>query len=664
MASLPRMQDISANQLNQEQYQAVHYRGGPLLVLAGAGSGKTRVITERIGALVERHVPEEAITAVTFTNKAAREMRERLEKRLGKDKARRLRICTFHALGLMIIREHAKQVGRKANLSVFAVSEQKSAMRSVLADLKLPTDSDQVDRVLQKVSMLKNGMREARDNAITVIADKYDKLLENMNAVDFDDCIVLPLRILREDKEARALWQSRCRHFLVDEYQDSSRMQYELVRLLAPEHANLTVVGDDDQSIYGWRGAEVRNLFQLEQDYPSLKVIRLEENYRSTGLILKGSNSLIAHNSERLGKNLRSNLGIGKKIRVWQAETAEEEAERVTAEIRAQRAANRLCWDDFCVLYRSSFRARVFEMAMREAGVPYHVSGGMSFFDRAEIQDILAYLRLIGNFSDDLALMRAISRPRRGIGSKALEVLGQFAHDKGLSLLEAALEDDFIHPKAQVLRHFASMLVDIEHVFLHGEADDAFDMLLEQSGLEDAIRAEAEDEDEAERRVGNIMSLRRWWLSHREQGGDLASFLQHVYLAADEQDEDPEGQVRLMTVHAAKGLEFSHVFVVGMEAGTFPHKTALEENRLEEERRLMYVAMTRARHRLTLSYAKAQKKFGQVEKLAPSPFLREIDKEVLYWVDEDTGTEEDKAESKAEVDAHRAAIRDILGLHE
>ncbi len=656
------MNDITSNQLNQEQYHAVHYRGGPLLVLAGAGSGKTRVITERIGALVERDVPEDAITAVTFTNKAAREMRERLEKRLGADKVKRLRICTFHALGLMMIREHANLVGRRAKLSIFAVTEQKSAMRSVLAELRLPTDADQVDRLLSKMSQLKNGMVEAGDNSVAAVAERYDALLQKMNAVDFDDLIVLPLKLLSENMEVRALWQSRCRHFLVDEYQDSSRMQYDFVRLLAPEKSNLTVVGDDDQSIYGWRGAEVENLFQLQRDYPSLQVVKLEENYRSTGSILQGSNSLISHNTERLGKTLRSNLGMGKKIRVWQAETAEEEAERVAAEIRAQRASGKLKWDDFCILYRASFRSRAFEMALRDVGVPYHVSGGLSFFDRAEIQDYLAYLRLIGNFSDDLALMRAISRPRRGIGSKALEKLGQFAFDKNSSLLEAALMDDFDHGKANVLRAFGQMLVECEHVFLHGEPDDAFDMLLDRSGLEEAIRKEADDEDEAERRMGNIMSLRRWWLRHSENGGDLTSFLQHIFLMADNEDDDPEGQVRLMTVHAAKGLEFSHVFVVGMEAGSFPHKNAVAEDRLEEERRLMYVAMTRARHHLTLSYAKSQRKFGQVEKMGPSPFLKEIDADILNWVDKEADSEEGKAEAKEEVDAHMAAMREMLGL--
>ena len=652
----------TSNQLNEAQYAAVHYRGGPLLVLAGAGSGKTRVITERIGALVERDVPLDAITAVTFTNKAAREMRERLELRLGEDKVKRLRICTFHALGLMMVREHAHLVGRRQRLSIFAVSEQKSAMRTVLAEMRLPTDGDQVDRILSKISMLKNGMAQAKDNAISAIAEKYDALLQKMNAVDFDDLIVLPLKLLSEHDEVRALWQSRCRHFLVDEYQDSSRMQYDFVRLLAPENANLTVVGDDDQSIYGWRGAEVRNLFQLDKDYPNLEVIKLEENYRSTGSILQGSNSLIANNNERLGKKLRSNLGLGKMIRVWQADTAEEEAERVVAEIRAQRASSKLKWEDFAILYRASFRSRAFEMALREADIPYHVSGGFSFFDRAEIQDILSYMRLIGNFSDDLAFMRAISRPKRGIGSKALEVIGDFAFEKQYGLLEACLDDAFEHRKVDVLRAFAKMLVEVEHVFLHGEPDDAFDMLLERSGLEEAIRAEAEDEDEAERRMGNIFSLRRWWLKHVEHGGDLNTFLQHVFLAADKEDDDPQGQVRLMTVHASKGLEFSHVFVVGMEHGSFPHRNALEENRMEEERRLMYVAMTRARFRLTLSFAKSQRKYGQVEHMAPSPFLKEIDPEVWHWVDEMDDSEEAKASAKEEADAHMAAIREMLGL--
>jgi len=333
-----------SNALNDEQYRAVFHRGGPLLVLAGAGSGKTRVITERIAALVERDVPEDAITAVTFTNKAAREMRERLKARLG-DKANGLRICTFHALGLAMVREHAALLGRRPHVSVFAGAEQKSAMKSVLSDMKLPADADQVDRIIRRISQLKNGLLEEQDNQLSAIRRRYDALLERMNAVDFDDLMVLPIRLLSEHADVQALWREKARHFLVDEYQDSSRMQYEWVRLLVPEDGNLTVVGDDDQSIYGWRGAEVKNLFQLQHDFPALTVIRLEENYRSTASILQASNALIAKNAERLGKTLRSNIGQGDAVRVWESPNPEEEARRVAGDIRARHATSDVHWD-------------------------------------------------------------------------------------------------------------------------------------------------------------------------------------------------------------------------------------------------------------------------------------------------------------------------------
>lgn len=635
-----------SSSLNPEQYQAVHHRGGPLLVLAGAGSGKTRVITERIAALVERDVPLDAITAVTFTNKAAREMRERLAKRLG-EQATRLRICTFHALGLTMVRQHASLVGRRPNLSVFAGAEQRSAIRSVLQDLKLPVDNDQVDRTLSRISMLKSGMIDAPDGGLSTIRERYDELLMRMNAVDFDDLMVLPITLLEQHEDVRALWRARARHFLVDEYQDSSRVQYELVRLLVPGDGNLTVVGDDDQSIYGWRGAEVRNLFQLERDYQSLTVVRLEENYRSTGSILEAANSLIANNAERLGKTLRSNLGAGKPIRIWQAATPEDEADRVVADIRASYSGADLKWDDFCILYRASYQSRPLEIALRQAGIPYHVSGGLSFFDRAEIQDMLAYLRLAANFSDDLAFMRAIGRPRRGIGDKALLMLGDFAHTHNCSMLDACLDERLDHPRLDALRIFGEFMVEAEHRFLHGDADAAFDFLLQHSGLEEAIKADAADEKECERRMGNVYELRRAWMVHAEAGGRLPDFIQKIFLLADKEDDDPRGQVRLMTVHASKGLEFAHVYIVGVEDGGFPHRSALEENRMEEERRLMYVAMTRARFRLTMSYAKQRRRFGQVEKAAPSPFLNEPDQSVLRWVDRDTDSEEALEEAES-----------------
>jgi len=647
---------MSANQLNEAQYQAVFHRGGPLLVLAGAGSGKTRVITERIAALVERDVPEDAITAVTFTNKAAREMRQRLAARLG-EKAERLRICTFHALGLAMVREHAELIGRRDNVSVFAGAEQRAALRGVLQEMRLPSDAEQVQRLLDRVSRLKSGL-DVGDDAIEAIRRRYDVLLERMNAVDFDDLMILPIRLLTGHSQVQALWRERARHFLVDEYQDSSRVQYDLVRLLVPGDGNLTVVGDDDQSIYGWRGAEVRNLFQLEIDYPSLKVVRLEENYRSTGMILHAANSLIAHNSERLGKTLRSTLGSGKSVRIWQAANPDEEAERVAGDIRAQRASGNLQWSDFCILYRASYQSRPLEMALRTAGVSYHVTGGPSFFDRAEVQDVLAYLRLIANVADDLAFMRAVGRPRRGIGDKALGELGEFAVHRPCSLLEACLDEGLQHRLASTLRGFGEMIMACEHLFLHAEPDDAFDHLLNVSGLGQAVEDDAEDEVEAERRMANVYDLRRWWLRHAGNGGSLAEFLQRIFLLSDKEDKEPEGQVRLMTVHAAKGLEFGQVYVVGVEDGTFPHRSALEEKRLEEERRLMYVAMTRARFRLTLSYAQSRRRYGQVEKMLPSPFLHEPDQQSVRWADQDN----DSAEAKEEIEDHMEAMRRSLGI--
>jgi len=652
---------VSTHQLNDEQYEAVFYRGGPLLVLAGAGSGKTRVITERIAALVERDVPPDAITAVTFTNKAAKEMRERLSARL-RDKADELRICTFHALGLAMLRRDASHFNRRANLSVFAGGEQRGVLRSVLQDMRLPADSKQVDTMLGRISQLKNGLLGS-EQGLGPIRERYDALLERMNAVDFDDLLILPLTLLREDAAVLAYWRERCRHFLVDEYQDSSRVQYDFLRMLVPADGNLTVVGDDDQSIYGWRGAEISNLFQLDQDYPGLKVVRLEENYRSTAAILNAANALICNNSQRLGKALRSNIGRGRPTRIWEASDADDEAERVVGDIVARHATEQAGWGEFCVLYRASYQSRPLELALRQRGVPYHLSGGLSFFERAEVRDVLSYLRLAANPDDDLAFMRAVARPRRGIGDKALGDLGEFAGQHRCSLLEACLHDDFTHARKAAFTEFAEMLVRAGHAFAHGEPDSAFDDMLAESGLGDAIEADAEDDKERDARLGNVGEIRRWWLGHAENAGGssataLSDFIQRLALLADRDEEPGNDVVRLMTVHAAKGLEFDHVYVIGMEEGGFPHKNAVEEERLEEERRLMYVAVTRARFNLTLSCAKKRRRYGQVESMAPSPFLAELGEEHTNWVDKNPDSEEAQAESEG----HMLAMRKALGL--
>jgi len=643
--------------LNPQQYEAVFHRKGPLLVLAGAGSGKTRVITERIAALVERDVPPDTITAVTFTNKAAREMRQRLTARLG-EQSKVLRICTFHALGLSMLRGHAVLAGRKSNVSVFAGPEQRSALRSVMQDMRLPADTKQIDGMLGRISRLKNGLAIADDPGLQAVRDRYDALLMRMNAVDFDDLLILPLWMLRQDTSMLALWRERCRYMLVDEYQDSSRVQYDFLRLLVPPDGNLTVVGDDDQAIYGWRGAEISNLFRLDEDYPELTVIRLEENYRSTSAILHTANILIGNNSQRMGKQLRSNLGRGKPLRIWETAMPEDEAERTVADIVARHTTSTGKWRDFCILYRASYQSRPLELALRERSVPYHVSGGVSFFERTEVRDVLAYLRLIANGDDDLAFLRAITRPRRGIGDKALGALGQFAQDRGLSLLDACFRNDFSHQRTPVFVAFANLVTELEYRFLHGEADDAFDALLADSGIEAMIEAEADDEKEVNARMCNVHELRRWWVTHAENGGQLDDFIQRLSLFADKEDDESGDAVRLMTVHAAKGLEFDHVYVVGMEEGCFPHRNAVEEHRMEEERRLMYVAITRARFYLTLSLARKKRRFGQIEIQSPSPFLGELGEAHVQWVDREPGSEASMEESES----HMADMRKALGL--
>ncbi len=664
--------------LNPQQYQAVFHRKGPLLVLAGAGSGKTCVITERIAALVERDVPPGAITAVTFTNKAAQEMRQRLKTRLD-GSGKTLRICTFHALGLSMLRQHAVLAGRKSNVSVFAGSEQRSALRSVLQDMRLPADAKQVDAVLSRVSRLKNGLAEriepspgsrvgrgmdqaihgsmSVDPGLLTIRSRYDDLLTRMNAVDFDDLLILPVRMLQQDAPMLALWRERCRYMLVDEYQDSSQIQYDFLRLLVPSDGNLTVVGDDDQSIYGWRGAEISNLFRLDEDYPGLTVIRLEENYRSTAAILHTANTLIGHNSQRMGKQLHSNLGRGKPPRIWETAMPEDEAERVAADIVARHGTSKSKWVDFCILYRASYQSRPLELALRGKGAPYHVSGGMSFFDRTEVRDVLAWLRLVANDDDDLAFLRAITRPRRGLGDKALGALGLFAREHGLSLLEACARENFPHQRASVFAAFANLVGSLEQHFLCGEADDAFDALLAESGIESTIKAEADDERALDSRMANIHELRRWWVAHVGNGGKLDDFIQRLSLFADKDDESGDA-VRLMTVHAAKGLEFDHVYIVGMEKDSFPHRNAVAEQRMEEERRLMYVAITRARFYLTLSHVKKKRRFGQLEVQSPSPFLAELGDAHVQWVDREPESETSREESES----HMEAMRRALGL--
>ena len=642
---------VGAVRLNPEQYAAVFHRGGPLLVLAGAGSGKTRVITERIAALMEEGVSPEVITAITFTNKAAREMQQRVAARVG-ERARDIWIGTFHALGLAILRAHPEAAGRSPGFSIVAERERRDILATALEDARITEGRDALDQWLGRIRRIKSG-REVRDRSEVEVLARYEALLKAMNAVDLDDLVLLPVHAIREHEEVRIRWRERARHLLVDECQDTNPAQYAFIRALSPEGQGLCVVGDDDQSIYGWRGAEAANMRRFAEELPHLCIVRLVRNYRSTATILAAANTLIARNAGRIGKELVSARGGGEPISVLMARTPEEEAERVALDIRMRRATTGRRWDAFAVLARTGHELRLVERALRAQRIPYYLAGGRSFFDRAEIQDAVAYLRLVANPKDDLAFMRAIARPKRGVGKETLAQLAERARGCDKSLLEAADDPACLAGlrAAAELRAFALLVGELEDAFARQEADAAYQALLERSGITCLVEEEARSPAVARSRLDALADLGRWWQRHAERGGDVAGFVQTLAAvrAREEQEEEPQGCVRLLTVHAAKGLEFDEVYLIGFNEGRFPHAQALDEGRIEEERRLAYVAITRARFRLTVSLAERR---GRLV-LEPSRFLDEMGRDHLRWLHEEEAGED-------EVEAHLAYVRAIL----
>ena len=619
---------MSTSSLNEAQYAAVFHRKGPLLVLAGAGSGKTRVITERIAALIERDVPADAVTAVTFTNKAAREMRERLKKRLS-ERAEGLRICTFHALGLQMIRHHADRVGRRTNLSVFAENEQASALRSVLQDMALPNDGEQVKIMLRRISAAKSGM-DSGDAALTAVRERYDALLARMNAVDFDDLMVLPIRLLSEHDDVLGFWRERARHFLIDEYQDSSRVQYELVRLLVPSDGNLTVVGDDDQSIYGWRGADVRHILEFEQVWPGAAVHRLEENYRSHGAILKLANAVIRANPDRHEKELKPTREAGERP-LWQVCHDEYDEARRILGCLDQRHRQGVPWADMAVLYRSNRQSLPLEQVLREQGVPYRIIGGVGFFERMEIKDALAYWAILNRCGDQMHLLRICNTPKRGIGAKGQE---QLAAQLATSGLRAA---DWLDAQADGAAGPAAKLAELARTLqalragIEAMPDRGMDAVLEAVGYDAVLRAHGELE--AESRRENVRTLQQYIEMSLAEGLSPVAFMDRAALlqSGEERGEEAEEGVSLMSLHRAKGLEFDTVVLAGVEEGLLPHQRALDEGEagVAEERRLLYVGITRARNHLMLTSARVRRFFGDMTYPLPSRFLRGIPDEVL-----------------------------------
>lgn len=628
-------------------------------MVAGAGSGKTRVITEKIAYLIRAgHVAAEHIAAITFTNKAAREMRERCSSMGVRDAG--LTVSTFHALGLAITQREYRALGYRRGITVF---DEQDASR-LLADIAgLKPSSPELRPLRAAVSGLKvRGMTpqaaaaQADSGGEAGLADilaEYEQRLRRFNACDFDDLISQPANLLRDDGEARGRWRDRLRYVLVDEYQDTNAAQYRLLRQLVGDHGGLTAVGDDDQSIYGFRGAQPENLTLLQRDFPDLKVIALEQNYRCSRRILRVANALIAHNSHLYEKQLFSELPEGPKLRLLRCETDQDEAETVVERIIEQRFAHKLDWRGFAILYRGNHQARLFEGVLRSHRVPYTLSGGQSFFERAEVKDVVAYLRLISNPRDDAAFLRIVNVPRRAIGSGTLDALGQLAGNLNLSLLQAAGADVARHAIPDrgyaALQRFVVLMQELRRGVRALKPGRAVERVVDATEYRAWLRGQGGNSGS---RLDNVEALLKW--AGNTRANTLRELLPQLMLQRDAEEE--RGGVRLTTLHAAKGLEFPHVFLVGFEDGRLPHRESLTATGIEEERRLLYVGLTRARRSVTLSYAAGGRRRGDAPSGVPSRFLDEMPRADVLFEGEDA---DDEAGDRA--DAHRARLRELFG---
>ncbi|WP_159016775.1 UvrD-helicase domain-containing protein [Cognatiluteimonas profundi] len=655
--------------LNPPQRQAVLHTEGPLLVLAGAGSGKTRVIVEKIAHLITSgRMPAKRIAAITFTNKSAREMRERVARRIKGDAAEGLLVCTFHALGLRMLQvDHAK-LGLKRGFSIFDGDDSAAQVKDLLPPGSKP---DAVDAMRNLISRAKNaGLSpqqaaaaavSVREHEAAALYARYQQRLATFNAVDFDDLIRLPVQLLESDADCVAAWRERIGYLLVDECQDTNDAQYRLLKAIAGPAGAFTCVGDDDQSIYAWRGANPDNLLQLGSDYPALKIVKLEQNYRCSNRVLRAANALIAHNPHEHPKTLWSDQADGERIRVWECRDHAHEAEKVASEIQFTSQLRSAAWSDFCVLFRGNFQSRALEKALQLLRVPYHLSGGTAFLDRGEVKDAMAWLRLIANPDDDAAFLRAVQSPKREVGATTLAKLAEMAQHAQLPMARAAESIAVLKQLAPRAANALGGFVDV----LRGLRNDAERLppaelvrrLNERSGLLAMLRAQCKDEATFQRRRSNLDELADWFDGPRTSGaGELAAALA---LLSHADKGDAGNQVRLMSLHAAKGLEFRYVFIVGVEDGVLPHEASIDEGRIDEERRLLYVGITRAKEQLWLSHAREAQKWGDRLRLQPSRFIDELPAAELQRDGADPVADAERKQERAT--AGFAAIKALLG---
>lgn len=662
--------------LNPAQTAAVRHTETPLLVLAGAGSGKTRVITEKIAHLIQgKGLSARHIAAVTFTNKAAREMQARVRQLLAGQNTRGLTLSTFHTLGLKILRREAAAVGLRPGFTLY---DARDAQALILDLMKrdAAADRDFAQRVQGRISLWKNAfltpaqaLATAQDDferAAAASFERYEQQIRAYNAVDLDDLIGLPVRLFESNPAVREHWQHNIRYLLVDEYQDTNTTQYRLVKILAGRRGMLTVVGDDDQSIYAWRGAQPENLTLLREDFPNLTVVKLEQNYRSTGRILKAANALIANNPHVFEKRLWSTLGPGEPLRVLSCRDDQHEAQWVVADLVHHRLTRRAKPGDYAILFRGNHQARLLEKALREQDVPYVISGGQSFFDRTEIKHVLAYLKIMVNPEDSGAFLRIANVPRREVGASTLETLTRYAGERGVNMLDAAEELGLEAALTQrALRHLRAFVELIRRYAVAAQSDPpvaVIERLLGELDYDDWLRAQY-DGPQADRRIANVRELVQWLgaMTHREPTADLADLVAKLTLIdrLDREDHNEAGdRVSLMTLHAAKGLEFPYVYLLGVEEGLLPHHSALDNGDISEERRLAYVGITRAQRELCLSLARKRRRYGETVDCEPSRFIAELPSDDLEWEGVSQGNPDKR---RARGQAHLANLKDLLG---
>jgi ATP-dependent DNA helicase Rep len=648
----------TASQLNDKQLEAMKYTQGPLLVLAGAGSGKTSVITRKIAHLVQNcGIPAYKITAMTFTNKAAREMKERVTKLLSREEAKGLSVSTFHTFGLNLLRLELKHTPLKNNFSILDADDCKRILMDLMHrdNLSGAESKDLIAKAMKKISDWKNDLiapeqahttcETPEDVQFAHLYQLYERNLRAYNAVDFDDLIVMPTRLLQDNAEVRDKWQNRVRYLLVDEYQDTNTAQYILVKLLVGVMGQFTAVGDDDQSIYAWRGAKPENMAQLKEDFRNLKVIKLEQNYRSTSRILKAANSVIENNPHIFDKKLWSDKGHGEAIRVITCRNDDDEAERVVKDLLTHKLMQGKSWKDYAILYRGNFQARVLETQLRQMQIPYKLSGGQSFFARAEIKDVMSYLRLIINPEDDSAFLRIINTPKRAIGPVTLEKLGLFAQETNQALLAAAGDQrlSLSLPKkatSQLLEFYDFLDGFTRNLLEDDEPVPIIRQMMNEAGYIDYIKEQAATPAQEKTKLDNIEVLYSsiQSLINRAEDVDeknIESVIRKMVLLdmlEQQQEEQDTDKVNLMTLHAAKGLEFPYVYMIGLEEEILPHKNSIAAETVEEERRLMYVGITRARQGLTMTLAEQRKAGGQMKQMTPSRFLDELPQDDLDWL--------------------------------